>query len=93
MEPSPVKLWRCASCEKWSHAKYKPKQHQRFIKDIDYEQAINDGLSLVPSAFEAYNGVMVWCGPFIEYLAAPVYLPAGSKDLCADKSLVYAGRR
>lgn len=27
-----AKLWRCATCEKWSHAKRRPSSHTRWIR-------------------------------------------------------------
>ena len=72
-------MWRCATCGKWSHAKRKPTQHQRWVPD--------DGRISV-EAFEAFTiiatyeaeydfdgepmrngGWMVRCGPFVKYVA------------------------
>lgn len=33
MADEPVRLWRCRECGKWSHAKRRPRHHERFIED------------------------------------------------------------
>lgn len=32
-EQPTVRLWRCAGCDKWSHAKRKPRKHVRIVVD------------------------------------------------------------
>ncbi|MBM0275348.1 hypothetical protein [Micromonospora tarensis] len=64
-----VKLWRCTKCGKWSHAKRKPKQHQRFVAT---------GRTVVGWAGEPVygpDGEFQACGPFAEWVAAPTRGP------------------
>lgn len=52
--PVSLTIWRCTRCEKWSHAKRKPRFHQRWISD--------DGNEINPD-----NGWFENCGPFEEW--------------------------
>ena len=69
-------MWRCATCGKWSHAKRRPKQHQRWVPDdgktgvdlfsiIDTYEAEHDFDGEVTRS----GGWMVTCGPFVKYIA------------------------
>jgi hypothetical protein len=50
-----VRMWRCTGCGKWSHAKRRPKLHQRGVHtgDTDYGEQWST----------------VDCGPFVEFQA------------------------
>jgi hypothetical protein len=70
------RLWRCAECGKWSHAKRDPKRHERFVQQriaepdppedkivrvvMDQQTAVDEFIS---------GGWFVRCGPFEPWVA------------------------
>lgn len=63
-------LWRCSECGKWSHAKRRPRRHERFIHIDDPLPHNADVIDERPEEVD-YNGDlirpgghMVRCGPF-----------------------------
>ena len=69
-------LWRCIECGKWSHAKRRPKHHERFVSaehHIEPEKVIRHVEGYQTAVDECdYGGWFVACGPFAEWQA---YLP------------------
>lgn len=65
--PAPVEtMWRCAGCGKWSHAKARPRHHERFLQREPYPDEV-----LVRRDPSTEDGPVVWvrCGPFDEWTA------------------------
>lgn len=66
-----VTLWRCTACGKWSHAKRRPKRHQRYVvtgtTTVEYQEA-ETGAWLDD---EVPDGDFVPCGPFAAWTATP----------------------
>ena len=69
-------IWRCTECKKWSHAKKKPKSHERFTSvEPDDDSRI---IEYMPGEYSHINGFiidpgwMVKCGPFDTYEARKV---------------------
>src|SRR3954471_24426772 len=48
--PEMVTLWRCSQCGKWSHAKRRPKHHERAVYDEPVDSV--RVLRVEPSVFE-----------------------------------------
>lgn len=71
---APVRLWRCASCGKWSHAVRRPRRHERWVRpgDEGYDEALNERRSadgwMDPNMPDAHP---VSCGPFEAWIAQP----------------------
>jgi hypothetical protein len=68
-----VTLWRCSQCGKWSHAKRRPKHHERAVYDEPVDSV--RVLRVEPSVFEMDTGApsfILACGPFDEYRAEAV---------------------
>jgi len=62
-------IYRCEKCGKWSHAKRKPKWHQRFV--YDEPENLEDIISEEdPFGEEISSGWFVKCGPFSTWYAA-----------------------
>jgi len=57
------KMWRCRTCGKWSHARRKPRKHQRWVRDE--ERPIFDAFGETGQ----FDGDFVDCGPFDPYVA------------------------
>lgn len=65
----PDYLFRCLTCGKWSHAKDKPRSHQRWVRpgEAGYDQAESDKNADVGVP----DGHFVKCGPFRTFHALP----------------------
>lgn len=66
-----LQIHRCVQCGKWSHAKKRPKKHQRII--VDKGQGVPTGVVVIhytPGSYDHLNGYgdpggwTVECGPF-----------------------------
>lgn len=72
----PARLWRCATCGKWSHAKRKPQRHSVLTEEwrawvSRYEPG--DPLNYMGDEPEQYRT----CGPFTAWTATPSPDPRG----------------
>lgn len=73
-----VILWRCATCGKWSHAKRRPRHHQRFIPSGEALPAGAKVLRDEPAEYDHLNGfssdggTWIACGPHEPWKATPV---------------------
>lgn len=56
MQSESVQMWRCFACGKWSHAKRRPSEHQRFERDKD-------------EYGETVGSREIVCGPFERFVA------------------------
>lgn len=64
-------LYRCSTCDKWSHAKKKPKSHQRWVDawSPEYDPAKNENPGYDGDSNNLADGHFVDCGPFDTYTA------------------------
>lgn len=70
------RLWRCAECGKWSHAKRDPKSHERFVQarfsepDPPEDKIIRvvEDIQIAVDDFDP-GGWFVRCGPFEPWVA------------------------
>jgi len=63
-------LWRCEACGKWSHAKRRPRSHERFVKAADLTPS--DLLVREDHSTDEFDGGWVQCGPFARWNATRV---------------------
>lgn len=64
-----VQIWRCTECDKWSHAKRKPRRHLRLVvdpEDVPADKIARWEYSANP---EYADAAWVHCGPFEEWRA------------------------
>jgi hypothetical protein len=65
------RLWRCAECGKWSHAKRRPPWHTKFAGDEPPEGAViaesNEVMEYDTGA--KYDVFWIRCGPFEPWTA------------------------
>lgn len=67
------RIWRCSKCEKWSHAKKKPRWHKRFVLEEPEDAA--SILERHHAPYDHLNGFtgpeswLVRCGPFEDWWA------------------------
>lgn len=71
-------IYRCTACGKWSHAKRKPKHHQRFISADDFDGpgdwpvlSVAEGFTDYTSGEGTSGGWWIACGPFETWEAKP----------------------
>ncbi len=57
-------LYRCANCKKWSHAKLKPKRHERFVLDGSDLLVPFRVVKETSGYIGRDEGTWVACGPF-----------------------------
>lgn len=71
-------LWRCTTCGKWSHAKKRPKWHERFVP---LSFGMPDSRLIIDEDFGDYDhingttregGWTIQCGPFEQWSAVRV---------------------
>lgn len=59
-------LWRCAECGKWSHAKRRPRAHERYVRNLDPATALPDDRDRHDAAEQA----SYWALPVVEVTEA-----------------------
>lgn len=61
-----ARLYRCRKCNKWSHAKRKPKKHQRWVDawSSEYDPSKNENPGYDGDYNNLADGHFVDCGPF-----------------------------
>lgn len=68
---TPVELWRCKVCGKWSHAERRPRAHQRVIPGSECPATVQpDCCGPGSGCGGATPPEVVWCGPFERFVAA-----------------------
>lgn len=70
----PVYVWRCSVCGKWSHARKRPRSHQRMVaaeqgRPVDLEVIEEVASWSTPEGQTIHGGWLVRCGPFDTYEA------------------------
>lgn len=73
----PVTLWRCVACGKWSHAKRRPRVHERTLDWNESREGKTELRADRDRGYDHLNGshdesTIVACGPFGKWTAVPV---------------------
>lgn len=75
-----MRMWRCPTCGKWSHAKRKPSRHKMWLSATDYSEPPlgMEVVREVPPEYDHLNGFTsdggwyVRCAPWEEWWAEKV---------------------